>query len=365
MGILGDDPSKFEMTAPPGQAQPFNWKKGAAVAGGGVLAALLGSKLSGGNVTFGEAIGHLGKGFADKSYEQMEKKREWEHQAHGQQLKMIHDFFSSGELEGLDTTKFPKIKELQAKYAEKLTNSEKGPSGEPLSPKETTELLGMLATVKGDIGLAKREKASQDALSGARTQQQAKTESIADLFMQPPPGGVGSQNEDLPPEVGREEALGLARNSMRRQYQNELPRPVNDPRMRALLGPEADAKTIGGMANSLLDHDLGIKRIEAQATLAEKSAKREFGRQLAAGERAMFHDVVTKIMFDIYGGERTNPTTGQPITPQEAAGQALAIMNQFKMKPPPGGANPASPGGGLPRFRFDQKTGQLVPITGQ
>lgn len=296
MGLLdGGGDSQFQMTGPPGQPQPgMDWKKKAAIGvGGGLLTALLGSKLSGGNVSFGEALGHLGRGFADNAQEQMHQKREWEHQQHGQQLKMIHDFFMSDELEGIDVSKYPEIQELRTKYSEALLNSEKGPDGNPLSPKEATRLIGMLATAKGAIGLAKREKQQGDIASNAKAQQEGVIQNRMSLvprqdpnLMGPPPEGVATNDAQA-----RGDVLGGMRDEQMAAMPTDVPQEFQ-----GMLGKKARRADILKAQNDALDRKSAMDRITAGERMARE---REFGlqdRANSANERiqkvALLRDVL-------------------------------------------------------------------------
>lgn len=331
MGLLdGGGDSSFQMTGPPGQPQPgMNWKKGAAVAGGGILAALLGSKLSGGDVSFGEALGHLGKGFANNAQEQMNQKREWEHQQHGSQLKMIHDFFMSDELEGIDVTKYPKIQELRQKYSDKLLNSEKGPDGSPLSPKETTELLGLLATAKGEIGIAKRDKQQGDVASTAKAQQEATIQNRMGLvprqdpnMMGPPPDGFATNDDQA-----RQDVLG----GMRDEQMAGM--PVDVPlELQPILGKKARRGDIIKAQNDALDRKSALEGITSRERMTTERETGLADRAHSSNERIQKMGVLR----DAFSALQSYQTPPEMIPDLQK--RIITLMNELGISKDNGGA---------------------------
>lgn len=342
--------------------QGTNWKKVAALGGGGLLAAFAASKMSGANgISFGEALGHLGKGVADAKYSQMVQQRQWEHEQHGQQLKLIHDFFSSGELEGIDLKKYPKIALLQKKYADNLINTEKGPNGEPLSPKETTELLGYMATAKNEIGLAKQDRDNSAYVKrrGAEFEGQIQNE------MQPL---MGANQQPLPTSTfngppteaqvsagpGPSDARSQVMADMRAKQQASAPRAAPAGMSKYFGEGPVDPKLIGDYGKEQMSNDLATQRIKLDASLREKG----FNMQAAREDNQVRSQTISALAGLIKSaqaqGDDPDPSYVKGL--KDLLDNPPAPLSKDRMNPPPPGAPQA-------QFSFDPKSGKLVPLT--
>lgn len=333
-----------------------DWKKILAAVGTGLGLGLVGSKLSGGNISFGEALGHVGKGFADTQYKKMEDQRQLANEQHGRQLKMVHDFFSSNALEGVDVSKYPKIAELRQKYSDKLMNSEKGPAGEPLSPKETTELLGLIATAQDELGKANTEREQSKIIETENAKNEAEIQRRSSLysgmFMNQPPSAMGG----MTPTQGGADMMGrnAAISGMRAEMEQNLPVEVTDDKVKALLGGEkgkpfyATRGQIAAMNAHLLTENASLERTKAllafHSKQAEMSFEREWTRQESATKRGIFMNLVTNEM-------RNNAIPGQPhVSEEQAVANAIKTMQRLEslgvMQPLP---SPGGMGGGPQR----------------
>lgn len=327
---LGDIASSI-MSPPPGtmaQAGKPDWRHILGAVGAGLGLGLLGSKLSGGQITYGEALGMVGKGYADDKYKQMEQQRGMAQEQYGRQLKMVHDFFSSNALEGVDLKKYPRILELKQKYTEKLMNSEKGPGGEPLSPKEITELLGHITTAQAELGEAQKEREQSKITETAAAQQQAQVDNLTKLYMTPPPGGG--------PAMSPEQARAAASQAMLYEAQNKVPVDVTDPEARKLLGPRAPRGDVLKYNQERLNHErsLAIERYRAgqeqgrmdrMSKTQEQEGKRQLVRSLLEAaartydpdEKKMYLDRAKPLMDELgmAGANRMTPVPAHSSIP--------------------------------------------------
>lgn len=236
--------------------KPFDWKKalfgGAALVGGG----LLGSKLSGGNLTFGEALGHMAKGAADTAHSKMLETNARNNAQHDMQLKMVYGAIQ--QMDGIDLAKYPKLAALKDKYAKAMLESSE--SGAALSPKETTELLGLWTTAQVEMSQAKDQKTQEDAITKAEAEREAQIAHIQKLYSAKPPDSfVGPPTEaQVDPNVARSQAVGDLRN------QEMMALPITTPSdMVNTLGPQAMRKDIAARRAQMEDTAAADRRINA------------------------------------------------------------------------------------------------------
>lgn len=318
-------------TGPTSGGKP-DWKKVLAAVGAGLGLGFLGSKASGGTMSFGQAVGHVGAGYAQDRYKVMNTQRDMARKQYDQQIDMIHSALQS--MQGVDMSKYPRLKELSDKYRESLLSGSK--DGHPISPKDATELLGLWTTAQGDISAAKGAAENNTIKRQAIAKQQAEIEARQQLYMQAMPGGNG---QGMTPEQARMKAISdLTSNAM----ENEQI-PINDPELGKFLGGAKTARRadIRDASAKIAENKAAMARIQEQENAASGRQKTE----LEATRQRMATEVYNNALkmaqtYNAFGQSHMTPQQAQAYAKQ-VRDEAMAGISGVTMNtPPPDGSTP-------------------------
>ena len=307
-------PDSAAMQPPPSQEKKGTpWGRIAALAGGGIGLGLLGSKLSGGDISFGEALGMLGKGVADERFENMMQKRKQAQGQHETALEMVHQKMQS--LQDIDIGKYPRLQALAEKYRKALLSDSE--DGSLLSPKEATEILGMWTAAQGEMQQAKQDKSNTEFEANANRQYDFQLGKEAEMFQDSPDAGP-----PIPDDILRSRALS----ARRARLTADDPIPVQDPRAQAILGPTATPKMIEQVMQSIMNNEAAMARvgatIQGQQGMLDRQLQGEAGRE----DRALLDSLT-----------RPRGPMGRPLMDPLAAMQLIQQMKSMRMTAPPGG----------------------------
>ncbi len=175
--------------------------KFALAAGLAPLIAFLGSKMSGGGLSFGEGLASLGTGYAKSSYDNLKQKRDADFQREGELLDAAHKLVTVDipKMNPLILQKYPDLDRLAKKYTMAL--SEGGDGGKTITPKEQQEIITQYHLASQQMGVAQREQADEDVRGKQLLTQQGEAAEL-----------TGANIPD--PSVSEEERAGLVAEGM-------------------------------------------------------------------------------------------------------------------------------------------------------
>lgn len=340
--FLSDEPEMQAMNPqafinPPGgggkKGGPSNWW---AVAGAPLIA-LAASKMSGGQLSFGDAIAGLGAGFAGSKLRQLNDRRQREFEEEGRTIDLAHKAVQGlSKLTPETMRKFPQLQKLAQKYSEALADDGK------VSAKEASQIIVQYQMAQADMASAQQgqdlEQGHQEVLDKARAGEEAQYQTrMTGLERQlPPMGEMGPET----PET-REGTLS-------RMYQERY----------GDFSVDVDGQTMRLPAEQALPYlrlQERQKRSKDALKIAEARLGISQGNQGLSRERFNFSQVegIRRRVVSILNGMDPDDYD----SPEAMAQQALAWAQQLNERtapPPAGGA--AAPGGapiaGGPRSKY-------------
>ncbi len=208
---LSDSPQSLAMQPPPGKGGkkggPGNWWMAAAAP----IIAALGSKLSGGKLSFQDALGNLGQGFASAKLGQMQQKRQREFEQEGQTIEMAHKAVQGlGKLSPQSMQKYPRLQELSQKYSEALADDGK------VSAKEASEIMVLYQLAQNDMEQAGTEEGQalesttlrRRTMEGAQNTEDAQRAGIERQVMRGNWGPLGNEGIESAVDEGWDQQYG-------------------------------------------------------------------------------------------------------------------------------------------------------------
>ncbi len=346
---LSDSPGMEAMQPPPGmmgsggkKGGPSNWWMAAAAP----IIAMLGSKMSGGQMSFGDAIAGLGTGFAGAKLHQQNQRRQQAFDEETSNIEVAHKVVAGlGKLSPEAMQKYPKLQELAQKYQESLADDGK------ISPKEAGEIIRLHALAQHDEEAATREQeTSRGSEDIARTTAEKATADEAAQY-QTRMTGV---DRALQGEGGMGPLSNSAYESARQgRYQEEygtVPIKVGNQTFR------------GTHQQALYDarsQEMRERRVEAMKIARQRVGLSQVGQSLTrdrfnyAQERDM-EQRLNDTFLRMYQQEEFRDLPAE----QQAAIVAQQVQGVDQMVPRPGAS--ASQGGGR-KPDYIWQNGQMVP----
>lgn len=307
-----------------------DWKDIVKKVGIGMGLGLLSHKLSGGKISFGEAMGHVGKGWADVKQKQNAQLRDQARKQYDMQVELVHQ--SLQDMKGLDLKKYPKLLELTQKFREGVAGAK---DGHPLPPAKMTELMGLWATAQGELGRAKDESKTEETIRDAGARYEAQTQNEMKPLTQngPAPGFVGPPSEDQ--GVGPNDARTAVLQGHDLERRANLPLEHAPDMMTPYVGNgPIDKKTVGSLSNTLLDHKLGMERLRVDAALREKGINMQAARENEQIRSHTLGDIVSIIRSQINSDGKASPEFMAAFNELSGMG-GRGKNNTLGLKPPP------------------------------
>lgn len=190
---MSDSPQSMAMQPPPGGASggkkggPSNWW---ALAAAPIIAAM-GHKLSGGKISFGDAMGSLGQGFAHSKLQQVQQDRERKFSEEGKFIDLAHKIVLEDlpKLDKESMQKYPSLQTLSQKYQEALSD------GKGISAKEASDIVGYYNIAKHDMEQAMSEQKDREGSEDARRKASEGARNAEEAQYQTRMSGIGRENQ--------------------------------------------------------------------------------------------------------------------------------------------------------------------------
>lgn len=307
-----------------------DWKDALKHVGVGLGLGLLGHQLSGGKISFGEAMGHVGKGWADQKKKQNDIVREQSRKQYDTQIDMIHDALQ--QMKGVDLSKYPRLMELSQKYRDAILQGTK--DGHPISPKDATELLGLWTTAQGEFGKAKDETRVSDISRDAKAKTDAEFAARRDLYMHAPPGA--GQGPVTSQDAERRAYADLTSNAT----ENEQI-PITDPEIGKFMGGATS-----GRRKDILDASAKIAQSKWELARVRESEAAATGRErtrLQAEERQARTSLYNTAMRTFLQYSPFGQTRGTPDDAKKYAQEIVDSVMGQSMTGPPGSGSTSLP----------------------
>lgn len=309
------------------------------------IIAALGSKMSGGQMSFGDAFAALGTGFAGEKYRQLRQRQQAEFDEGQRTIDQAHQAVQGlSKLTPETMAKFPRLQQLAQKYSDALADDGK------VSTKEAADIIVQYRLAQADMASAGQaqglEQGAEEAKAKAKAAEEAQYQTrMTGLERELPPMG------EMGPETPESRQGSLSR--MYNQAYGHFSVPVSEGQD-ALLGadqalPYMRVKERQDRSKKVAD--LAERRVQLEAQRVGLSGQRfNYAQQRDLAER------VTSTALRLLGNEELGLTDEH-----QAVEMAWKMQNGVSEKI---GPRPAISGKGVPGdVDFIWQNGKLVPAT--
>lgn len=203
---------------------------------GAPIMALLGSKLSGGQMGFKDALGALGMGYAEEKLTQSRQERQRKFDQEGQTIEMAHKAVQGlKDLHPETIKQFPQLQQMAMKYQQALIDGKLDVKEASDIVMESARMQHVLAQAQAQQGISLDEsKIKRETELKRGLEQEGRMRDIMDLF--PTPESQGVDPEDWRGEV---QSMLRDRDTMRLERETPVPMQIGGKTFNVLPGEAA------------------------------------------------------------------------------------------------------------------------------